>query len=79
MYFVLHAKLNLLLVFLGPAEVPCPDEVAIPKAKPCALIDGSAIPFPPQDVAVGLCNPFLTRFLSMVSQLFMHAPNACSL
>lgn len=39
--FAPHAKLNLLLLFPGPAELPCPHEAAIPKAKPWALRDGS--------------------------------------
>lgn len=73
-HFVPHAKLNLLLIFLGPAELWCPDEVAMPKVKPWPVIDGSAVP--PQDLAVGFCNAL---FLSVVSQVFMQAPNAHSL
>lgn len=50
--FIPHAKLNLLSVFLGPAELLSPGEVAIPKAKTWALIDGSAVLFHP----AGLCS-----------------------
>lgn len=57
-FFVPHAKLKLLLVDLGPAELLCPDGIAIPKVKPWALIDGSAVPFTLQDLAAGLCSHF---------------------
>lgn len=57
--FVPNAKLNLLLLFPGPAELLCPDEAAIPKAKPWALIDGSDIPlYAHGTLRLGSATPF---------------------